>query len=166
MSQAATLRRARKQVLHELGNPKYAWCRVTRVVPKGDGGFYFGFAVDAHRRTLYFQKAPGDLARIWLGPWEIRGHRPEPGHLLFGEWEEDRRKPGCFRLKWQVSALDLFRFRRCLEERNTIFVRRPSSAVANAMIAAVLYGQTSEKLGELERKQLAHLCRLPLDYFL
>ena len=156
-------------MLHELANPMYAWCRVTRVVLKPD--FYYGFARDDRGRTLYFQKPNrGSRTTIWLGPWELKDHPPNrppaQGHFLFGEWEPDLRKPGAFRLKWHVSALDLGRFRRCLEQRNMIFARRPSSAVGSAILKAVLYGDVDPALGELQRKQIAHVCDLPLDFFL
>jgi len=141
---------------------------VTRVVPKGDD-FYFGFASDARGRTLYFQRPQGTRTSIWLGPWEIKGHAanfpPETGHLIFGEWEVDPRKKDCFRLKWQVSAIDMYRFRRCLEEKNTIFVRRPTSVMANTMLRVILFDDPPTNMTEVERKQLAHLCRLPLDTF-
>ena len=159
----------RLQLLHELGNPKFAWCRVTKVVQPTASDFYYGFAVDARGRTVYFQK-PLERTSIWLGPWEIRSHppnlRPQQGHLLFGEWEPDRRDAQKFRLKWHVAALDLQRFRRCLEMKNTIFARRPTSAVANAMLHAVLYGDDPAGLSELQRKQLGHVCRAPLDFYL
>lgn len=160
---------ARRQLLHELSNPKYAWCRVTRVIFCGDSGFYYGFAKELpprEGRTLYFQKPQKGRTAIWLGPWELKDHPPNrppaKGHLLFGEWGRDRRG---LRFNWYVSALDFSRFRRCLEQRNMIFVRRPTSTVATAMLNAVLYNVTGP-LSELELKQLAHVCGLPLDYFL
>ena len=137
------------------------------MLKKGESGFYFGFASDG-AKTMYFQR-PKERTSIWLGPWEVRAHppshTPEAGHLLFGEWEVDKRRPGSFRLKWFVSALDLQRFRACLEKKNMIFVRRPTSSIANAMLCALIYGDDPEGLSDLQRKQLAHLCCLPLDFF-
>lgn len=142
---------------------------MTKVVtPNAQSGFYYGFAVDARGRTVYFQQ-PRERTSIWLGPWEIRSHPPNQlparGHLLFGEWEPDRRDVQKFRLKWHVAALDMQRFRRCLQQKNTIFARRPTSAVANAMLHAVLYGDDPEALSDLQRKQLGHVCRAPLDFY-
>ena len=154
----------RHRLLHEISNPKYAFATVTST-RLSENGFFFGFAARRDGETVYFRK---NKTEIWVGPWAIKSHpvnvSVKQGHVLFGEVESHPKGP---RFKWWVSGLELSRFASCLKTVHYRTRPRPTSAVANAMLA-ILHGDQDpgKALDESQRKQLAHMCCVPLDSFI
>jgi hypothetical protein len=159
------LAKARDRVVREIENPKYVFVVVTKVVfPKKheNGSYYYGFARGVYNRTVYFFQKPPKATQqtIFAGPLAFNGpvghgSAPKKGHVLYGAWETHKSKKGP-RLLWWVFGLELLRFKTCLKEKNTIFVRKPAGVLANRVIELLLWGK--KKLTNEELMCLAFFC--------
>ena len=159
------LTRARDRVVREIENPQYVFAVVTKVVwPKKGSKYYYGFARNLHdqdRTVYFFQKPPKakPTTEISAGPLVFKGPDadggPREGHVLFGAWQKCSHKKGPH-LKWWVFGLELLRFKTCLKEKNTIFVRKPAGVLANRVIELLLWGK--KKLTNEELMCLAFFC--------